>query len=160
MPIKKLRNFSDNEIKAHLFVALDQLFKNDAFLLKNKAHERSTAHKLAEYLQRFFPSYHVDCEYNLRGINTKILLRKCNGENKEKVFPDIVIHHRGCDDNLLVIEIKPSKSSNVDKCDDAKLIEFTKQTGDYKYQLGLFIGFNKLDKPQIVWYKNGKQEEE
>lgn len=155
----KLKKYSDEEIKEGLFVALDQLFKNDVFLLENNVHERSVSHKLAEYLQQFFPSYHVDCEYNRHGINTKILPRKCNGKNKEKVFPDIVIHHRGYDDNLLVIEIKPKKSTAVDKCDKAKLVEFTKSDGEYKYQLGLFVGFDHLNKPQIVWYKDGKQEE-
>ncbi|MFZ2969717.1 MAG: hypothetical protein WA063_01065 [Minisyncoccia bacterium] len=158
MHTPKFKKYSNEEIKNCLFIALDQLFRNDEFLLENEVHERSVAHKLAEYLQLSFPGYHVDCEYNRHGISTKKLPRECNGENKENVFPDIIIHHRGYDNNLFVIEIKPNKSPTVDECDKAKLIEFTKLEGEYKYQLGLFIGFDHLNEPQIVYYKDGKQE--
>lgn len=157
-PTKKFREISDDKVKTYFFVAFDQLFKNDVFLLENEVHERSVAHKLAEYLQQQFFGWHVDCEYNRHGIDIKKLSRKCDGEYKEYVYPDIVIHHRGYDSNLLAIEIKPRKFKNIDECDNAKLIEFTEPKGKYKYQLGLFIGFNGLNKPpQIVWYKNGKQ---
>lgn len=47
----KLKKYSDEEIKEGTYVALDQLFKNDSFLLEINVHERSVAHKLAEYLQ-------------------------------------------------------------------------------------------------------------
>ena len=155
-PTEKLREVSDDEIKARFFASFDRLFKNDAFLLENGAHERSIAHKLAEYLQQKFSGWHVDCEYNLHGVNTKMLPRECNNEHKEYVYPDVIVHHRGYDSNLLVIEIKPRKSKKVDECDNAKLVAFTRQDGDYKYQLGLFIGFDRLNEPQVVWYKNGK----
>lgn len=157
-PTKKFRKIPDEEIKKCLLVALDQLFKNDAFLLESQVHEKSITHKLAEYLQQVFPDYNVDCEYNRHKIHIKKLPRKCNGKNKEYVYPDIIIHHRGYSDNLLVIEAKPNKLPIVDECDDVKLVEFTKSEGDYKYQLGLFIGLDYLNEPQLVWYKNGKQE--
>lgn len=156
-PTKRLREISDDKIKLCFFIALDELLKNDAFLLRNGAHERSVAHKLAEYLQQQFNGWHVDCEYNLHGISVKKLPRECDGQHKEFVYPDIVVHHRDYDSNLFVIEIKLNKSDNVDKCDEAKLIEFTNPNGDYKYQVGLFISFNGLSEPKIVWYKNGRQ---
>ena len=52
------------ELELKLEKAIRMLFKNDLFLLKIKAHERSIAHKFAEYLQQEFSEYHVDCEYN------------------------------------------------------------------------------------------------
>lgn len=158
-PTKKLEKISDSEIKARFFVAFDQLFENDALLLKNGAHERSVAHKLAEYLQQQFSGWHVDCEYNRHGISTKKLPRECDDQHKEYVYPDIIAHHRGYNSNLLVVEIKPSKSDDVDKCDHVKLIEFTRTGGEYKYQLGLFIGFDGINKPKIVWYKSGQRKD-
>lgn len=159
-PIKKLREISDDEIKSHFFVVLDQLFKNDAFLFESRANERSIAHKLAEYLQHQFNGWHVDCEYNRHGLDSKRIpgIESCEVEKSSNlVLPDIIIHHRDTDDNLIVIEIKSCKNKEVNKCDNAKLTAFTRQDGDYKYQIGLFIGFNKLSDPQIVWYKDGKQ---
>lgn len=159
-PTIRLREISDDEIKSCFFIALDQLFKNDAFLFESRANERSIAHKLAEYLQQQFNGWHVDCEYNRHGLNPKRIpgIESCEVEKSSKlVLPDIIIHHRDTDDNLIVVEIKSRKNKEGDECDNAKLIAFTNQNGDYKYQIGLFIGFDELSEPQIVWYKNGQQ---
>lgn len=160
-PTKKLREISDDEIKSRFFVALDQLFKNDAFLFEGDVHEKSISHKLAEYLQQESPGWHVDCEYNRHGLHKKRIpgIENCEADrSSDLVLPDIIVHHRNTHDNLFVVEIKPRKNKTVDQCDNAKLSAFTNQDGDYKYQLGLFIGFDKLNEPQIVWYKNGKIE--
>jgi hypothetical protein len=51
-------------INVKLSIALDKLYVKDWYLLKNKVHERTITHKLAEYLQELFPDYDVDCEYD------------------------------------------------------------------------------------------------
>jgi len=152
--LKQLGEISDAEIKQRLRLALGLLIKNDAFLLEYAAHERSIAHKLGEYLQQQFPDWHVDCEYNKHLLSTKLLPRECDGKHKEYVYPDINIHHRNSDDNLVIIEIKPKKSNPVNECDRVKLIHFTKSNGPYHYRLGFFIGFESLNEPQIVLYQN------
>lgn len=154
--IKKLGRISNMDIKKNIRIALDLLFKNDAFLLKESVHERSIAHKLAEYLQQQFLDWHVDCEYNKHGISTKKLPRECDDKHKGCVYPDINIHHRNADNNLIVFEIKPRKSDSVNECDHVKLVEFTKPDGDYQYYLGVFVGFDALNEPQIVWYQDGE----
>jgi hypothetical protein len=131
----------------------------DSFLLKHAAHERSITHKLAEYLQPEFPDYNVDCEYNKHGLDVKLLPRECDARAQRLVYPDIVVHVRGNDDNnILVIEAKPRKHHLVPRCDEAKLVEFTKLDGAYHYQLGLFIGFDELREPQLVWFQDGQAE--
>jgi hypothetical protein len=136
--------------------AVKQLRDRDRFLLKNAVHERSITHKLAEYLQQEFPTYHVDCEYNRHGLDTKVLPRECEERARKFVYPDIVVHIRGNDDrNLLIIEAKLGQSATVPVCDEAKLVEFTKREGTYHYQLGLFIAFDKMRDPQLIWYQNG-----
>ena len=153
---KRLGEISTVQIKERIRIALGLLYKNDYFLFEESVHERSIAHKLAEYLQQQFPDWHVDCEYNRHGISVKKLPRECVGKHKENVYPDINIHHRNTDDNLVIFEIKPNKSNSVVECDDVKLVEFTKSSGDYKYILGVFIGFDSLEEPQIEFYRNGK----
>jgi len=118
--------------------------------LEHAVHERSITHILAEYLQREFPDYNVDCEYNKHGLDVKKLPRQCQGSNKDNIFPDITVHVRGDDDsNLLVVEAKPRVKCSVPECDAAKLVEVAKPDGKYRYRFGLFIGFNGLHSPNL-----------
>lgn len=145
------------DVKEKVARSLMQLRARDQFLFEHSVHERSITHKLAEYLQQEFPNYHVDCEYSKHGLATKVLPRECEERAMEYVYPDIVVHIRGNDDrNFLIVEAKLGTHISVPECDAAKLIEFTKQGGEYRYQLGLFIGFDKMRDPQLVWYQDGR----
>ena len=44
---------------------IEKLKKEDCYLIKNNASERSIAHRLAVYLEDEFIGYNVDCEYNI-----------------------------------------------------------------------------------------------
>lgn len=77
--------------------------ERDGGLLVARAHERTVTHRVAVYLESHFPGWHIDCEYNRRGFGTD---SKEDNEG-ERVFPDIIVHHRGTSENLLVIEAKP-----------------------------------------------------
>jgi hypothetical protein len=148
--------YTDDEVKKNVGIAIGILFKNDYFLLENDVHERSVAHKLAEYLQIQFLDWDVDSEYNLKGLDTKQLdgIRQCSTQRAtDRVLPDIIIHKRNTNNNLLVVEIKTNNQN--DACDVEKLKLFTADSGDYKYVLGLFIKFNRLDEPSMRWFKNG-----
>jgi Holliday junction resolvase len=53
------------------------------------------------------------------------------------VFPDIIVHKRGTDENLLVIEMKKTTSKKTDTTYDlGKLNAFKSQLG---YQFAIFI---------------------
>jgi hypothetical protein len=138
-------------------IALGVLQKNDSFLLENKANERTVAHKFAEYLQKQFPDWNVDCEYNRMGTDLKELdgIKECDGHRKtNRVFPDIIVHQRNQERNLIVIELK--KNGLDPLCDIKKLRLFTKTGGRYCYSLGLFIQFDS-SQPKLMWFKDGKQ---
>lgn len=77
--------------------------ERDGVLLTFRAHERTVTHRVAVYLESHFPDWHVDCEYNRHGVGTD----PKEDDEGERVFPDIIVHHRGTPDNLLVIEAKP-----------------------------------------------------
>jgi hypothetical protein len=148
-------NYSVDEVKKKVRISLGILCKNDSFLLENGVNERSIAHKLAEYLQIQFPDWNVDCEYNKKGLDRKILdgINECSEQKKtDRVYPDIIVHKRNTDDNLLVIEIK---IKDEDCCDIEKLKKFTSISGEFKYKLGLFIKFN--EKESLRWFENGTE---
>ena len=124
--------YLDKEIKQRLIIAIDILFKHDRFLLEHEIHERTIAHKLATYLQNILPDCDVDCEYNLKGLDTKELpgIQDCDEQRStDRVLPDIIVHKRNSDKNLLVIEIKVQGKES--QCDIAKLKLFTSEQGRF-----------------------------
>ncbi len=131
----------DAGIAEKVVSALRSLFSTDSFLLESDAHERSISHRLALHLTPLFQEYDVDCEYNRDKHDPKVvdLPAICTSQSTTDgsyVFPDIIVHHRNTDNNLLVIEIKKSTSSVSERCDIEKLKAFRQQL---RYQHGLFI---------------------
>ena len=86
------------EVRKRLHDALNQVMKRDLYLLKHDISERCIASRLAMYLQKSFPKYSVDVEYNRAGASPKRLglseecanYRNSNGE--ALVVPDVIIH--------------------------------------------------------------------
>jgi hypothetical protein len=109
-----------NEVRSKIETAYKKLLKKDLHLLEKDVNERSITHKLAEYLQSEFSEYHVDCEYNRNGLNKKVIDSfkediKSDDVEAVTVYPDIIIHHRGTNDNLVVIEAKKNHNQEDDK---------------------------------------------
>ena len=151
-------NYSVEEIKKNVEISLGVLFINDSFLLQESVHERSVAHKLAEYLQTRFPDWNVDCEYDKKGLSLKTLegIHQCSDQRRtDRVLPDIIIHKRNTRQNLLVVEAKLGKD---DTCDVEKLKKFTSVDGDFGYKLGVFIKFNSTEEPSLRWFEKGNEE--
>jgi hypothetical protein len=80
--------------------------------------------------------------YNRDGHDPKRLnlSAECTKASEEgsRVYPDIIVHRRGTDDNLLVIEMKKSTNSIPRHCDLEKLKEYRNQLG---YNYALFVEF-------------------
>ncbi len=77
----------ERAIVPHIFCNIKQLIKNDS--------------NYAEFRQ-----YHVDNEYERHHGDKKLI-----DENK-RARPDIILHKRGTDENLLVIEFKTAIHAN------------------------------------------------
>lgn len=144
------------DVAGAVAAAITALFDRDAFLFQADVNERSITHCLALHLAPHLPAWHVDCEYNRDGFDPKIL--HWSGEddasetNGSRVYPDIIVHHRGQPENLLVIEVKKSTSSRSDEFDLSKLKLLREQL---RYRHALFLRFTcksatpKLEK--VVW---------
>ncbi len=125
--------------------AANHLLKHDGYLFTCDLNERSITHKFAEHLQREFPEWDVACEYNRDHHDPKRLdlpprhYISSNDLHAKTVFPDIIIHKRGTDNNFIVIEVKKSSNPESDEWDMSKLTEFKKQLG---YIIALFVRFH------------------
>lgn len=152
--------YSSGEIEQKVLTSIDSLLKYDSYLLEKNANELSITHKLACYLEKEFAEWDVDCEYNLKFDAENLIKRlesieQCSGEKMtDRVIPDIIIHKRDSNNNLLVIEIK--KGYGNLSCDIEKLKLFT-SNGEYNYKHGLFIKFHSTDEPNLKWIENGQE---
>ena len=142
-------NTNNKEVLEKIKNAYRKFLKNDSYLLKVGANERSITHRLAIYLEDEFPDYNVDCEYNREGADIKRIREIFNNNipqtdisitdkdgNTKSVFPDIIIHHRGTNDNFIVIEAK--KTTNNCEYDEEKLKAYKT---DLKYRHTFFVKF-------------------
>jgi hypothetical protein len=164
MPLSENRALDlipNSKVKRVVEEALNDFYLNDSILLADKTNERTITHRLAEYLQRRLPGWTVDCEYNrwwksLAPRHSKVAQIDCTCDPPRLdseggcVVPDIIVHHRRTDDNLLAIEVKTRW--NLDPHDDCKLRAYTNASG-LAYRFGLFLTLADLGvEPDLKWY--------
>lgn len=141
--IPVIRSCLDEQVSNALENAIAQLMRNDIKLLELDVNERAIAHRLAGYLEPYFPDHSVDAEYNRMGEVPKRLQWRTDEE--ELVYPDIIVHQRGARDNLLVIELKKSSNDQTKEHDCWKLEAFREDEGfAYKHALFVRVGVGEL----------------
>jgi hypothetical protein len=129
---------------SRLVRAIQRLETLDEGLLLVDVNERTITHRLAVYLEHEFPDWHVDCEYNRDGHDPKRLNLavehdvSTEDEQGRTVFPDVIVHRRETNSNLLVIEAKKSTSAKRGIDDRDKLQAYLTQLG---YHYGAFVVF-------------------
>lgn len=140
------------EVRRKIENCVYNLYLYDCDLLERGNHELTISLKLAQYLFCEFKEFDVDCEYNKHIDNAKY-----SEELMHNVRPDIVIHKRGFDyKNTVYMEIKTSQNSENREYDLRKVFAMTKNDGDFKYKLGVFIDFTKKKKDCIIkYFKDG-----
>ncbi len=150
-------NYNIDKIKEIIDKTINLILIKDKTLFEDAANERTISGKLSTYLASEFPNMEVDPEYNRDMHEVKRLEQK-------RINPDIVIHHRVSEDNLLVIEIKKSPPYSLSYEEVKKDIErLKKMTSDskYHYKFGLFIlfyvGEDFRKNPILKYYQNGKE---
>jgi hypothetical protein len=147
------------EVEGKLSKALRKLYRNDATILEKdfNLNERSITFRLGMHLCEQFRDFDVDCEYNRMIKNNgyftegdywaktiNLSIGPVSGEDGEArtVFPDIIVHKRKQQVNLVVIEVKIAwKNSKKDF--DLKKLEAYKTCLNYQYAVYLEIGERK-----------------
>lgn len=141
--------------------AINECYEKDKYLIDLGMEQASVA-RIFYYMQSLIENknefahlrkYHVDCEYYKHDKYKKTTPRHKNG-----VRPDVILHKREVDnDNLLIIEFK-SNSNNDCRNDYEKLEDFTIRSGEYHYELGVFVKLNKRE-AKYVYFQEGKEVE-
>ncbi len=149
-------------IEKRLRHALATMQQQDAHLLSADVNERSVTHRLAMYLQAEFPDWHVDAEYNrdhykIKAVRLEPESKMSDDIDATTVFPDIIVHRRDTDDNLLVIEVK--KTGQVGTGHDKKKLEAymrSHKEGGLGYAHGVHVVLNVgQGEPKLQWFAAG-----
>ena len=150
--------YNYEDIISKMKQAINRFYEEDKELLHYNTNdpmicERTISFRIGMYLQEIFQDFNVDCEYNRHIDDIK--------EGREgKIYPDIIIHKRKCDDNNLVwIEVKKcsSKKSAIEE-DRKRLRDVTGGKFHYKYTYGILIVFGEcLEKTVVELYIDGKE---
>ena len=164
-----------DEVKRAVNEALRRFYLNDRYLIDHDVNERALTFRLGLYLQQIFTGWDVDCEYN-KNCETlrqnKLLSCRCKfkpefdcvhctreAKMQCTVFPDIIIHRRGTEHNLLVIEAKKDASDN-DRKEDIDKIKAYREEKTLHYRYGLFLDFrstrNATVDASVFFSKSGR----
>lgn len=122
--------------------ALLELWEREPGLAEYNAGELVVAHYLALFMRKRFPDWNVDPEWTKREHELKRLAElPQHGGVSRQIRPDIIVHHRGQQENLLVVELK--RHDNRDIAGDVwKLEGMTAQDRGYAYSVGLHLVLN------------------
>jgi hypothetical protein len=127
------------EVLGHLVEATHRLLAQEELVYSNPG-EQNLSIELAAHLKPLFHEWHVHGEYDKREQDEKWLAYADEDGVlvATKIRPDIIVHHVGKRENLLVIEMK--RDVNKARANDVrKLKGLTRQDGDYGYELGVHL---------------------
>ncbi len=125
---------------------LQDLVDKDVDILEVNINERTISHRFAIYLEAFFNGWNIDCEYNRdhddrKTLNIDYENHRTDDIEAKTVFPDIIVHQRKTNKNLLVIEMKKSTNTNShDRDKDIKKLKAFKRELNYQFAIFIDIG--------------------
>jgi hypothetical protein len=128
-----------DKLNAIVDSAINALYAEEGDIIASDIGERTLSSCLAWLLKPHFSAHRVHVEFNRGGYEPKdIELPDAEGEpTTRRVFPDIIVHHPGNDENnLLVIEMKKSTNPMSDNDDIFKLDRLKEK---YHYAHALFL---------------------
>ena len=153
--------------------AKNKFLKEEKEIIKIDVNERTLSARLmfhlqtlllSEIYQESYKEYSVDCEYNRRKEIVKILPKEYRElEKKDKqIYPDIILHQRNSEKNLMIIEMKKTYSSDEggknENRDRLKFLTSLRKENKYKYLLGVYFEVNKFpDKCKIEFFVKEKK---
>ena len=155
-------------VRQKIKIALDLFYSENSEILTHWKTSRSYVCAFAKVLEKEFESWDIDCffvHYNQSptfGIlerdglcNAKdcsTTCEECLNQKWCKACPDIVIHHRNAQDNLLIIQTELSCRNQSKIEQDLLKIEAYINKFDRSYAYGLFINWaQSLDQVSLRW---------
>jgi hypothetical protein len=147
-----------------LVAALKEFYEREGFLFEQDLGERALAHRLAVQVERHFPDFDVDCEFDRLGERTLNLPRgsivSTDDHLGKSIYPDVVVHQRRVPNNLLAIEVRKASNHQPLEHDRQKLRALTDAHVWFAYWIGVLVtlGKNGVTAPEV--YVSGKPHEE
>jgi len=127
--------------------ALGEFYAREDFLFEKDLGERALTHRLAVYLERQFPGWQVDCDYDRLGERTlrmpKGSIVSTDDHLGKSVYPDIVVHQRAIPENLLAVEVRKATNHQPPEHDQQKLRALTDPNLWFAYRIGVFLTLAK-----------------
>ncbi len=147
-----------------LVAALQEFYAEESFLLEKDLGERALTHRLAVHLERHYPGWQVDCDYNRLGERTLRLphgtIVSTDDTLAKSIFPDIVVHQREIPNNLLAIEVRKASNHQPIEHDQHKLKAMTDPHIWFAYWIGVLVTLSKRKIEACEVYTAGKLEPE
>jgi hypothetical protein len=130
-----------------LVTALQECYAREAFLLERDLGERTLTHRLAVYLEKQYPGWDVDCDYNRLGERTLRLphgtIVSTDDTLGKSIYPDIVVHQRAIPNNLLAIEVRKASNHQSLEHDQNKLKAMTDPHVWFAYWIGVLVTLDR-----------------
>jgi hypothetical protein len=122
--------------------AVCELVTQEDLVYANPGEEAITSN-LVSLMKPYFPDHTVSGQWDRREQEIKKLHYAGSKDTASlrNMRPDIIVHHVGKQENLLVVEAK--RHTNRDHADDiGKLQGMTASDGDYRYEIGAHLILN------------------
>ncbi len=128
-------------VRRAFHASLDQFLARDFTLIALDASEWAISHRLAVYLESWFSTFDVDCEYNRLEFEVK------NNSDGSWFRPDIIVHDRTVKhSNLLIIDVKCTTNNEGAKASQ-DFHDLTQESDTtFKYSFGVFVRFHTQKK--------------
>jgi hypothetical protein len=146
-----------------IVAALVELYRREQLLFERDLGERTLTHRLAVHIERQFPDFDVDCDFDRLGPRTLNLPRgsivSTDDHLGKSVYPDITVHQRDVPNNLVALEIRKDTNHQPVEHDRQKLRALTNPHIWFAYWIGALVtlGRNAVTSSEV--YVAGKHDE-
>lgn len=139
--------------------ALGEFYAQESYLLDHELGERALTHRLAVHLEKHFPGWEIDCDYDRLGERTLRLPRgsivSTDDHLAKSIFPDIVVHQRAIPNNLLAIEVRKAANHQPLEHDQHKLRALTDPHLWFAYWIGVLLVLGRKQVTASEVYTSG-----
>jgi hypothetical protein len=132
---------------AKVVTALQEFYGQETFLFEKDLGERTLTHRFAVHLEKQYPGWSIDCDYDRLGERTLRLphgtITSSDEHFAKSIYPDIVVHQREVPNNLLAIEIRKAINHQPPEHDLHKLRALTDPHLWFAYWIGIYLVLGK-----------------
>lgn len=126
-----------------VIAALRDFYAHEGFLFEKDIGERAVTHRFAVHLEKQFPGWAVDCNYDRLGERTLHLphgtIISTDDHLGKSIYPDVAVHQREIPNNLIVVEVRNASNHTSLEHDQHKLRALTDPHIWFAYWLGVLL---------------------